>query len=30
MIMEPSMFIGFLLAIALGGLIGAERELPWG
>lgn len=27
--MEPSVFIGFLLALALGGLIGAERELPW-
>jgi uncharacterized membrane protein (DUF4010 family) len=27
--MEPSVFIGFLLAIALGGLIGTERELPW-
>jgi len=28
--MEPSTFIGFSLAIVLGGLIGAERELPWG
>ena len=27
--MEPTVFIGFLLAIALGGLIGTERELPW-
>jgi uncharacterized membrane protein YhiD involved in acid resistance len=27
--MEPSVFIGFLLAIALGGLIGTEREMPW-
>jgi uncharacterized membrane protein (DUF4010 family) len=27
--MEPSVFIGFLLALALGGLIGTERELPW-
>jgi uncharacterized membrane protein (DUF4010 family) len=27
--MEPSTFIGFLFAIALGGLIGIERELPW-
>jgi uncharacterized membrane protein (DUF4010 family) len=28
--MEPSAFIGFIIAIALGGLIGTERELPWG
>ena len=27
--MEPTVFIGFILAIALGGLIGTERELPW-
>lgn len=27
--MEPSVFFGFLFAIALGGLIGIERELPW-
>ncbi len=27
--MEPATFIGFLLALALGGLIGTERELPW-
>ena len=27
--MEPSVFIGFILALALGGLIGTERELPW-
>ena len=27
--MEPSVFIGFLLALALGWLIGTERELPW-
>ncbi len=28
--MEPSAFIGFIIAIALWGLIGTERELPWG
>jgi uncharacterized membrane protein (DUF4010 family) len=27
--MEPTVFIGFILALALGGLIGTERELPW-
>lgn len=27
--MEPTVFIGFILAIALGALIGTERELPW-
>ena len=27
--MEPSIFINFILAIALGWLIGTERELPW-
>lgn len=27
--MEPSTFIGVILAIALGWLIGTERELPW-
>ncbi len=27
--MEPSIFIGIMLAIALGWLIGTERELPW-
>lgn len=27
--MEPSTFFGFLLALALWGLIGIERELPW-
>jgi uncharacterized membrane protein YhiD involved in acid resistance len=27
--MEPTVFIGFILALALGGLIGTEREMPW-
>ena len=27
--MEPSTFLGFLVALALGGLVGIERELPW-
>jgi uncharacterized membrane protein (DUF4010 family) len=27
--METQIFLNFLLAIALGGLIGTERELPW-
>lgn len=27
--MEPTTFFGFLFALALGGLIGTERELPW-
>jgi uncharacterized membrane protein (DUF4010 family) len=27
--MDQSVFLGFLLAIALGALIGTEREMPW-
>lgn len=28
--MEQSLFFSFLLATALGALIGTEREMPWG
>ncbi len=28
--MDASIIFAFLIAIALGALIGAEREMPWG